>query len=47
MHGTRDGSTVNTVLVVFTAVVLVFIAIGVHSLQAWLEQWDHRRHFED
>jgi hypothetical protein len=38
---------VSTALTVVTVMLLVLTAIGVHSLQAWLERWDHDRHGED
>jgi hypothetical protein len=38
---------VTAFLMVFTAVLLVLAAIGIHGLQAWLERWDHDRHLED
>jgi len=37
----------NTLLTVFTAVLLVLTAVGVYKLQSWLERWDHDRHVED
>jgi hypothetical protein len=38
---------VNTLQNVFIVVSLVLFALGVHDLQARLERWDHRRHFND
>jgi hypothetical protein len=31
----------------FTAVLVALATIGVYNLQAWLEHWDHNRHFND
>lgn len=37
----------NTLGVLMTICALVIFAIGVQSLQAWLEQWSSDRHFYD
>lgn len=33
-------------ITVCLSVLLVPIAIGIQSLQAWLEHWDYDRHFD-
>jgi hypothetical protein len=38
---------VSAVWAVFTVILLVVTAIGISSLQAWLERWDRDRHFEE
>jgi hypothetical protein len=38
---------VSGVLAVTTVAVVVTTAIGIYSLQVWLERWDRDRHFED
>jgi hypothetical protein len=36
-------NAVQAVLTVCVSVLVVLIAIGIQSLQAWLEQWDYDR----
>jgi hypothetical protein len=38
---------VNAVLALFTVVLLVLSAIGIYSLQTWLERWDRDGHLQD
>jgi hypothetical protein len=37
----------STLLTVFASVTLVFGAVGLYHLQAWLERRDYDRHFND
>jgi hypothetical protein len=37
----------STFPIPFTAVLLTLEAVGVYSLQARLERWDHNRHLND
>lgn len=37
-------STLQTVVILVS---LALFAVGVHSLQLWLERWAHERHFND
>lgn len=32
---------------VVTVVSLALFGVGMHDVQAWLERWDHERHFND
>jgi hypothetical protein len=50
MHETRDALPMNTLDALTTIsafMLLVIFAIGIQSLQAWLEQWDYDRHSQD
>jgi len=50
LDATRDEQTMNTLDALTTIcalVALVIFAMGVQSLQAWLEQWTYDRHFYD
>jgi hypothetical protein len=38
---------VSALWAVVTAILLVLTAIGIYGLQAWLEQWEYRRHQDD
>jgi hypothetical protein len=40
-------NTLDALTTICALVLLVISAIGIHSLQAWLEQWDYDRHFHD
>ena len=37
----------TTLLDVFTAMWLAFLAVGVYNLQSWLERWDGQRRADD
>jgi hypothetical protein len=43
----RNGQTMNIVVFVGVAVVMVMVAMGTYNLQWWLERSDYLRHFED
>jgi hypothetical protein len=38
---------VNELIMALEGVALVTMAIGIHTLSAWLERWDYQRHRED
>jgi hypothetical protein len=40
-------NALDAAMTVFFSVLLVLIAIGIQSLQAWLEHSDYDRHFND
>jgi hypothetical protein len=40
-------NTLDTLIAICACVLLVLIAIGIQSFQAWLERWDYDRHFND
>jgi hypothetical protein len=37
----------SAMAIIVTAASLALFGVGVHDLQAWLEQWDYARHFND
>jgi len=37
----------STFQIVIAVVSLAVFSFGVYDLQAWLERWDHERHFND
>lgn len=40
-------NTFDALTTICVLVLLVLIAIGIQSMQGWLEQWDYDRHFHD
>jgi hypothetical protein len=38
---------VNELIMVIEGVMLIVMALGIHSLSSWLERWDYQRHRED
>jgi hypothetical protein len=39
-------NALDALLTICAWVLLVLFAIGIHSLQVWLERWDYDRHFD-
>jgi hypothetical protein len=40
-------SALDAMMAICAWLLLVLFAIGIQSLQAWLERWDYDRHFDD
>jgi hypothetical protein len=40
-------NVLDVLITVCLPALLVLIAIGIQSLQAWLEHWEYDRHFDD
>jgi hypothetical protein len=40
-------NTLDALMMICVSVLVVLSAIGIQSLQGWLEQWDYDRHFHD